>query len=96
VREELGVEVQILSILDSYGGTELAAEYPNGDRVSYVTTAYLCRALGTPVAAEPAEVSSVGWFLPAEILGLQRFEWIDHVVADAVQRLNSARSGDTH
>jgi ADP-ribose pyrophosphatase YjhB (NUDIX family) len=86
VEEELGVMAVIVGVLDSYGGADLVNEYPNGDVVSYVTTAYLCLLEETPTAAEAAEVSAVRWFLPSEIASLDRFTWIDRVINDAERR----------
>jgi len=86
VAEELGVQLVILGVLDGYGGHDLTTEYPNGDAVSYVTTAYLCRLTSEPTAAEPAEVSKIGWFTRAEIPALDRFGWIDRVITDAEER----------
>jgi len=83
VREELGVEIEICTVIDSYGGASLMNEYPNGDVVSYVTTAYLCQLNEEPTAAEADEVSEVGWFCRDEIRTLERFEWIDLVLDDA-------------
>lgn len=82
VREELGTEVEIHSILGAYGGPELVATYDNGDVVAYVTTAYRCRILGTP-ELEAEELSQAGWFDAPSIPALPRFEWIDRVIADA-------------
>ena len=86
VREELGVDIEIRSVIDSYGGAALMNEYPNGDLVSYVTTAYLCRLVGDPTAADVDEVSEVEWFGRDDIRTLARFEWID-LVLDDVERL---------
>ena len=90
VHEELGVPCDVLEVLDSYGGHELANEYPNGDRVSYVTTAYVCAIRGVPRAFETDELSDIGWFSPSEVGELHRFHWIDRVISDA----DRGRPGD--
>ena len=86
----LVVPCDVLEVLDSYGGHELANEYPNGDRVSYVTTAYVCAIRGVPRAFETDELSDIGWFSPSEIGELHRFDWIDRVISDA----DRGRPGD--
>ncbi|MGP9784607.1 DNA mismatch repair protein MutT [Arthrobacter sp. MYb224] len=83
VWEEIGADIEIHSVLDSYGGTNLLNEYPNGDLVSYVTTVYLCQLVGDASAVEADEVSDIGWFSRDEIRELERFEWIDTVLDDA-------------
>ena len=39
-REEIGVEVQLVRLLDVLGGPDYEVAYPNGDRAAYVTTVY--------------------------------------------------------
>ncbi|WP_051973598.1 NUDIX domain-containing protein [Cryobacterium sp. MLB-32] len=99
VQEELGLQVDIVAVLDSYGGADLTNEYPNGDVVSYVTTAYLCRLAEQPPILEKAELSAVGWFFPPEIKQLDRFEWIDRVIDDIrpdLHRPDSAQKASFH
>jgi 8-oxo-dGTP pyrophosphatase MutT (NUDIX family) len=81
--EETGADGDVLGIVGSYGGQRLAATYPNGDRVSYVTTVYACRLKTGTQWLEQDEVSELGWFRRAEIDALDRFPWIDDVVNDA-------------
>lgn len=81
--EETGADGHVLGVIGSYGGSRLAATYPNGDQVSYVTTAYACRLNSGIQWLEQEEVSQLGWFTRAEIATLDRFEWIDDVVDDA-------------
>lgn len=81
VLEETGARVEITGIVGSYGGPPLEVEYPNGDRVSYVTTAYECRLL-SPAAPDLDEIVELGWFDREAIAGLPRREWIDRVIAD--------------
>lgn len=99
VKEELGLEVDIIAVVDSYGGADLTNEYPNGDVVSYVTTAYLCRLAEEPPILETEELSAVGWFFPHEIKQLDRFEWIDRVIDDigpSVNGLDSVKTAPSH
>ncbi len=82
VLEETGAEIRILRLVGAYGGDGLAGEYPNGDRVGYVTIAYECELLG-PAAPDMDELMELGWFERDAIPTLARREWIDRVVADA-------------
>jgi 8-oxo-dGTP pyrophosphatase MutT (NUDIX family) len=81
--EETGADGHVLGVVGSYGGRRLAATYPNGDQVSYVTTVYACRLNSGIQWLEQEEVSQLGWFTRAEISALDRFDWIDDVVDDA-------------
>jgi 8-oxo-dGTP pyrophosphatase MutT (NUDIX family) len=83
VREELGIDLAIQGVIGSYGGPDLIVDYPNGDRVAYVTTAYLCRPLGLPHVAEPDEIAELAWFGLDEVLRLDRQPWIERVLLDA-------------
>lgn len=81
--EETGADGDVLGVVGSYGGHRLAATYPNGDQVSYVTTVYACRLNSGIQWLEQEEVSELGWFGRSEIDALDRFDWIDDVVDDA-------------
>jgi len=83
VREELGAGIRITGIVGAYGGESLVVEYPNGDRVAYVTTAYACEVVDK-IQPDGEEIVEVGWFTASEIAGLDREPWIDRVLADAV------------
>lgn len=83
VREELGAGIRITGIVGAYGGESLVVEYPNGDRVAYVTTAYACEVVDK-IQPDGEEIVEVGWFTASEIAGLGREPWIDGVLADAV------------
>lgn len=80
--EETGAEIRIRGLVGAYGGEQLMATHPNGDRVGYVTIAYECELLG---AATPDmdELIEIGWFARDAIADLPRREWIDRVIADA-------------
>ena len=39
-REEIGVEIRLLRLVDALGGPDYEVSYPNGDRAAYVTAVY--------------------------------------------------------
>lgn len=81
VLEETTAQIRITRITGAYGGEPMIAEYPNGDRVGYVTIAFECE-LHTPAAPDMEELVEFGWFNREEIAALERHEWIDRVIAD--------------
>ncbi|HAS33431.1 MAG: DNA mismatch repair protein MutT [Microbacterium sp.] len=81
VLEETGARIRIDGIVGAYGGAPLMAEYPNGDRVAYVTTAYRCRLISAP-RPDMDELVELGWFSRDAIADLPRRDWIDLVLAD--------------
>jgi 8-oxo-dGTP pyrophosphatase MutT (NUDIX family) len=81
--EENDADGDVLGVVGSYGGNRLATTYPNGDRVSNVTTVFACRLDAGVQWLGQDEVSQLGWFTRTEIPGLERFDWIDDVVDDA-------------
>lgn len=81
VLEETGARVHVEGIVGAYGGRPMMVEYPNGDRVAYVTTAYECRLIDEP-HPDMDELLELGWFSRDAIPTLQRREWIDRVIAD--------------
>jgi 8-oxo-dGTP pyrophosphatase MutT (NUDIX family) len=84
VREETQGEIRIVRIIGAYGGESLMATYPNGDRVSYVTTAYEC-ALVSGVSPDMDEIRDLAWFSREQISTLPRHPWIDRVLDDALR-----------
>lgn len=83
VREEAGARIRVTGIVGAYGGEPLLVEYPNGDRVGYVTTAFECELLGD-ATPDLDELVEIGWFTRASIEELPRHEWIDRVLDDAM------------
>lgn len=67
-REEMGVGVRLVRLLDVVGGgPDFEVHYPNGDRVAYVSAVYEVEITdGTPAPAD-GELSEVAWFTPAEL-----------------------------
>jgi 8-oxo-dGTP pyrophosphatase MutT (NUDIX family) len=73
--EEIGVDIELVRLLDVLGGPDYEVSYPNGDRVAYVTAVYEARILrGSPVVSD-GELSELAWFGTGELpgLGLSRF-----------------------
>ena len=69
-REEMGVGVRLVRLLDVVGGPDFEVHYPNGDRVAYVSAVYEVEIIdGTPAPAD-GELSEVAWFTPAELPAL--------------------------
>lgn len=86
IEEELGLDAAVGRIVGAYGGADLVTEYPNGDRVSYVTIAYECE---LPPTAELSfadhELVEAGWFSEADAALLPTHPWVDRILQDAVR-----------
>jgi ADP-ribose pyrophosphatase YjhB (NUDIX family) len=70
-REEIGVGIELVRLLDVLGGPDYEVRYPNGDRVAYVTAAYQARIIEGSPAVHDGELSDLAWFAPPELPGLQ-------------------------
>jgi 8-oxo-dGTP pyrophosphatase MutT (NUDIX family) len=70
-REEIGVDVQLVRLLDVLGGPDYEVSYPNGDRVAYVTAVYEARVAGGSPVVSDDELSELAWFRPGELSGLE-------------------------
>jgi 8-oxo-dGTP pyrophosphatase MutT (NUDIX family) len=86
IEEELGLEAVVGRIIGAYGGADLVTEYPNGDRVSYVTTAFECELPPAAVFSfADDELLEAGWFSSADTALLPRQPWVDRILQDAVR-----------
>lgn len=86
VKEELGLDAAVRRVIGTYGGPDLVVDYPNGDRVSYVTTAYECELPPTAgLSFADDELVEAAWFSEAEIAVLPRHAWVDRILQDAVR-----------
>ncbi|TCU43205.1 ADP-ribose pyrophosphatase YjhB (NUDIX family) [Curtobacterium sp. PhB146] len=85
VREELGVDIDIIRIIGAYGGATLEYVYPNGDQVGYVTVVYLCSLRTSSFVLDEHEVLETRWATLAELTELDHHEWIDQVLTDAAR-----------
>jgi 8-oxo-dGTP pyrophosphatase MutT (NUDIX family) len=85
VMEETGAQIRTTGIVGVYGGESMMVEYPNGDRVGYITTAYECELL-SDAKPDMEELVELGWFARSQIRALPGRTWIDRVIADAPRR----------
>jgi ADP-ribose pyrophosphatase YjhB (NUDIX family) len=70
-REEIGVGVRLVRLLNVLGGPDYEVTYPNGDRAAYVTAVYEVQIIeGSPTPSD-GELSDLAWFAPEELPGLQ-------------------------
>jgi 8-oxo-dGTP pyrophosphatase MutT (NUDIX family) len=74
-REEIGVDVRLVRLLDVLGGPDYQVSYPNGDRTAYVTAVYEAAIIGGSPAVSDDELTDVAWFAPEQLprLELSRF-----------------------
>lgn len=70
-REEIGVEVRLVRLLDVLGGPEYEVRYPNGDRTAYVTAVYEAAIIAGSPDPSDDELSDVAWFAPGQLAGLE-------------------------
>jgi ADP-ribose pyrophosphatase YjhB (NUDIX family) len=70
-REEIGVEVRLVRLLDVLGGSDYEVSYPNGDRTAYVTAMYEAAIIGGSPAVRDDELSDLAWFTPAQLADLE-------------------------
>jgi ADP-ribose pyrophosphatase YjhB (NUDIX family) len=70
-REEIGVEVRLVRLLDVLGGPDYEVAFPNGDRTAYVTAVYEAAIIAGTPEPHDGELSEVAWFAPGELSGLR-------------------------
>jgi ADP-ribose pyrophosphatase YjhB (NUDIX family) len=70
-REEIGVEVRLVRLLDVLGGLDYEVSYPNGDRTAYVTATYEAAIIDGFPAVRDGELSDLAWFTPAQLADLE-------------------------
>jgi ADP-ribose pyrophosphatase YjhB (NUDIX family) len=74
-REEIGVEIRLVRLVDVLGGPDYEVTYPHGDRTAYVTAVHEAEIAEGRPEADRDEVEAVGWFGREELagIGLDRF-----------------------
>ena len=68
--EETGLRVQPRELIGVFGGPEFQVTYRNGDQVSYVTAAYLCRVLAGKPTPDRDEVHELRYVHEHELADL--------------------------
>lgn len=66
-REEIGVGIALVRLLDVLGGPDYEVSYPNGDRTAYVTAVFEARIIEGSPAPSDGELSEIAWFRPNEL-----------------------------
>jgi ADP-ribose pyrophosphatase YjhB (NUDIX family) len=84
-REEIGVDVRLLRLVDVLGGPDFEVVYPNGDRVAYVTSVYAAKVVAGVPTADGDEIGEVRWFTVEDLADppLSRFA---RALLDATRR----------
>ncbi|WP_045741150.1 NUDIX domain-containing protein [Actinoplanes rectilineatus] len=75
IREETGLRIHRLRLLDVLGGADYEVTYANGDRAAYVTAVFEAAVAGGTPAPDREEISELRWFAPQRLpaIGLNRF-----------------------
>ena len=82
MREETGVDVDLVSILGVFGGPEFRVTYRNGDQVGYVMTVYEARMVGGEPTPDLDETLDVGFFSRDQIDALETADWLPVVLRE--------------
>ncbi|TVZ00559.1 NUDIX domain-containing protein [Trebonia kvetii] len=74
-REEIGVAIRLVRLIDVLGGPDYEISYPNGDRVAYIPAVYEAEITDGDPAPADGELSEIAWFTPEELesIPLSRF-----------------------
>jgi 8-oxo-dGTP pyrophosphatase MutT (NUDIX family) len=77
VREEAGIDVELLGLRDVVGGPNYRVLYPNGDQVAYVSTVFDARMIGGELHADGEETSDALWLSMEELADadMNSFTW---------------------
>ena len=62
VREETGLEVELLRLVGLYSSPDFDVTYPNGDQVQQVTACFECRVVGGSIRPDGGETLELSWF----------------------------------
>ena len=80
VRQETGIEVDLVRIIGAFGGPEFRVRHANGDQVGYVMTVYEARALGELPSFEDPHTLGVGFFSRERIETMETPRWLPVVL----------------
>ncbi len=86
VWEEVGLHVEPMRCLGTFGGPDFRVTYANGDVVSYVITAYECRNVGGVLRPDGEEVLEARWCAADELADLNLARWARTVLPELIRR----------
>ena len=80
MRQETGIEVDLVRIIGAFGGPEFRVRHANGDQVGYVMTVYEASALGVVPEFDDPESFGVGFFSRERIETMDTPPWLPVVL----------------
>lgn len=81
--EETGLLLEPTRILGVYGGVDFMITYSNGDNVSYVLIAFMCRVIGGIISPDGIETLEARYFSEINLAELKLPLWMQVVLSDA-------------
>ena len=69
--EEASIEIGLLGIAGTFGGSEYRRRYTNGDEIGIVVTVYDAEIVAGTAQPGDDETQDVGWFAAHELAGLR-------------------------
>lgn len=89
VWEETGLYIAPVRILGVYGGPSCLVIYPNGDRTTYVMTAFECEVRGGILRGTSDETTGAAFVGHAELSLYRTSSWVQHVLPGLYDRRRS-------
>ncbi len=86
VWEETGLQVEAVRLLGIFGGPECVVHYPNGDRTSYVVSAFECEIRGGLLQANSDETDGAAFVGPDELAGYRTSAWVARYLPQLYRR----------
>lgn len=80
MKEEGGIDVEVVRIISVHGGPEFSWTYDNGDEVCYVIIALEARHIDGELTPDEEEVLEFRYFTSEEIDGLGVWPWMRRVL----------------
>jgi 8-oxo-dGTP pyrophosphatase MutT (NUDIX family) len=69
-REETGLEVRPVAVLDALGGEAFRITYPNGDQIEATVSVFACEVVGGALHCDGVETVEARWVPGAEVAGM--------------------------
>ena len=86
LKEELGVDVNLIGLLGVFSGPEYLIVYPNGDEVNYVTAVFECELVSGTPQPDFDELEACRFFDLDEIEQLPTPPWLKHMFGKIEKR----------